>query len=107
VSAYRVWLNNGNPLSDACQVPIDCQDSDTWRADKPLLRRRQGLRPEPGKQLAAAGNGMLRGIAATSQSVPPVSISRRSSLLYEPGQIRGLGRTSSSRHYPMGIGGGC
>jgi hypothetical protein len=41
VSAHRVWLNNGDCLSGADQVPIDCKDSDTWRADKPLLRRCQ------------------------------------------------------------------
>lgn len=73
VSAHRVWLNNGNPLSGANQVPIDCKDSATRRADKPCC-----------------------GV---------VSISRRSSQLYEPEQIPGLGRTSSERHCPMGVRG--
>lgn len=97
VSADTVWLNNGDRLSGdillldggklalktryAGQVLIDWKDIDTLRSDKPLLLRRQGQgvdskRSEHSEQLAAAGKGMVRVIAATSQTVPLASITR-------------------------------
>lgn len=53
VSAARVWLNNGDCLGGADQVPNDCKDSDTRRADKLLLRRRQYQPPGAAANRAA------------------------------------------------------
>lgn len=71
MSADRVWLNNGDRLSDdilpprtryAGQVPTDWKDIDTWRADKPPV--------------AAAHRGDPPDRAAGQYQPPPVAIVR-------------------------------
>lgn len=92
VVADTVWLRNGDRLTGeiilldggklalktryAGQVLIAWKDIDTLRSDQPMLVRRQGFESEHSERLEAAGQGMVRLVNGSSQTIALGSINR-------------------------------